>query len=90
MHSSEELAELANLDTEVVEDAFDAADRLIPTSERNTGNELNGHQFDIPVMSTEGADVEYRIFIRDEGNETEIYADPDGSIVYSPEPPLFK
>lgn len=33
MHSIEELAELANVESEVVEDAFEAADSLIPTEE---------------------------------------------------------
>lgn len=35
MHSPKELAELADVDVEVIEEAREAADRLIPTNERD-------------------------------------------------------
>lgn len=84
MHSSNELAELADLEPEVVEDAFEAADRLIPTSEWDPDIGPNDHQFDVQVTSVEDTDVIYRMVIRDDGRETELYSDPDNSIGYRP------
>lgn len=34
MHSAEELAELAGIEREVVEESFEAADRLVPTNRK--------------------------------------------------------